>query len=414
MAAVVSEVKEKVIVLCIDRDDDLGTKIGRRGPIIGRDANVEAATALLLADPEEVDGNTMLQAVKIYDELVAKGKDARVVTLTGDNHMGYDADKAVTEQFEKVLIEFPAESCVFVSDGADDEVILPIISSRLKITSVRKVVMKQAEQLEQTWVVLLNKLREPYYARLFLGVPALVILAFLASEVLGYGWRPIIAIVGLYLLIKGFGVEELLISTLKSIILPTGTATSIVYFFAFVILVIGAVISANVYIDRAAHDLAALEAAAAAIQWFSLFVIVIFITIFVGKFIILYPERRKFEIVNAAHSTANNILLTLVVYAAMGWIAGEFWFYQFLEMTLVCIIVAIAAIEIARMLRVSLLSRLKLENKEVITDVGTYVGKIVGVDRKKLQLFVQTPLGHKMPIRLDTIINVADRVIVRH
>lgn len=413
MASVVSEVKERVLVLCIDRDDDLGQKIGRRGPIVGRDANVETATAMLLQDPEEVDGNTMLQAVKIYDDLVAKGKDARVVTLTGDSRMGYEADKAVTDQFEKVLGEFPAENCIFVSDGADDEAIMPLISSRLKITSVRKVVMKQAKELEQTWVVLLNKLREPYFARLFFGVPALVLLAFLASEALGYGWRPIIALVGAYLLIKGFGIEENLISMLKSVILPSGSATSIVYFFAFVLLVIGVVIGANQYFERTERGFSAVEAAASGIQWFLVFAMAIFIAIFVGRFLMLYPERRMFEVVNAGLAAASNVLLAFVGYSAMSWIAGDAWFSQFLTATLVCIALAAGAIEAARALRVRLASDLKLENKEVITDIGAYVGKIVGVDKKKLQLFVQTPLGHKVPMRLDAIVNVADRVVVR-
>lgn len=413
MAAVVSEVKERVLVLCIDRDDDLGQKIGRRGPIIGRDANVDAATALLLADPEETDGNTMLQAVKIYDELVAKGKDVRVVTLTGDNRMGYEADKAVTDQFEKVLGEFPVESCVFVSDGADDEAVMPLISSRLKITSVRKVVMKQAQQLEQTWVVLLNKLREPYFARLFFGIPAVILLAFLVSEALGYGWRPIIAVVGAYLLIKGFGIEENLISMLKSVILPSGSASSIVYFFAFVLFVIGIVIGVNQYFERLALGLPAVEAAASGIQWFLVFVMLIFIAVFIGRFFMLYPERRMFDILNSGLAAVNNVLLAFVGYSAMSWIAGDAWFYQFLIATLVCIALAAGAIEAARALRVRLASSLKLENKEVITDIGAYVGRIVGVDKKKLQLFVQTPLGHKIPMRLDAIVNVADRVVVR-
>ena len=48
-----------LLVIAIDRDNDLGRKTGIRSPVIGRDANVKAAIELGLADPEESDTNTM-------------------------------------------------------------------------------------------------------------------------------------------------------------------------------------------------------------------------------------------------------------------------------------------------------------------------------------------------------------------
>src|SRR3989442_104102 len=43
----------KTLVLCVDRDDDVGTKTPVKGPLIGRDENLVAATKLGLADPED-------------------------------------------------------------------------------------------------------------------------------------------------------------------------------------------------------------------------------------------------------------------------------------------------------------------------------------------------------------------------
>ena len=59
----------KVLVICVDRDDDLGKKAKIKGPVIGREKNIEAGTALILADPGEADANTIFEAVKIFDEL---------------------------------------------------------------------------------------------------------------------------------------------------------------------------------------------------------------------------------------------------------------------------------------------------------------------------------------------------------
>ena len=59
----------KTLVLCVDRDNDIGAKTGLQAPLIGRDQNLAAATKLGLADPEDSDVNALLSAVSIYDGL---------------------------------------------------------------------------------------------------------------------------------------------------------------------------------------------------------------------------------------------------------------------------------------------------------------------------------------------------------
>ena len=49
-----------LLVIAIDRDNDLGRKTGIRSPVLGRESNVKAAIELGLADPEESDTNTCL------------------------------------------------------------------------------------------------------------------------------------------------------------------------------------------------------------------------------------------------------------------------------------------------------------------------------------------------------------------
>jgi Predicted membrane protein len=48
----------QTLVICIDRDNDLGEKAKLETPIVGREANVQAAVALGIADPEDSDTNT--------------------------------------------------------------------------------------------------------------------------------------------------------------------------------------------------------------------------------------------------------------------------------------------------------------------------------------------------------------------
>jgi putative membrane protein len=60
---------ERTLVLCVDRDDDLGVKAGIETPVIGREKNINAAVSLALRDPEEPDANAIFEAVRIFDRL---------------------------------------------------------------------------------------------------------------------------------------------------------------------------------------------------------------------------------------------------------------------------------------------------------------------------------------------------------
>ncbi len=202
-----------LIVLCVDRDDDLGRKAGIKGPIIGVEDNIKAATKLLEADPEESDGNTIFQAVKTFKELK---KDAvAVVTITGHYSRGYKADKNIARQLEEVLKKFPETEGVFlVTDGADDDQVIPLILSKTRILAKKTVIIKQAKELEKSYYVLKQLLHEPAFARIVFGLPGIILLTIAFLQELGM--KIILLAIGLYLLLKGFGLEEPLINAFRN------------------------------------------------------------------------------------------------------------------------------------------------------------------------------------------------------
>ena len=63
----------KVIIICIDRDDDIGIKGGLDTPIIGKEACINAGTRLAIEDPEDSDCNAIFGAVKSYEEFKMNG-----------------------------------------------------------------------------------------------------------------------------------------------------------------------------------------------------------------------------------------------------------------------------------------------------------------------------------------------------
>ena len=59
----------KLLVICVDRDNDVGEKTGLETPVVGRNACIEAAQKLALEDPEDADSNAIFSAIKTYEDL---------------------------------------------------------------------------------------------------------------------------------------------------------------------------------------------------------------------------------------------------------------------------------------------------------------------------------------------------------
>jgi putative membrane protein len=141
----------EILVLCIDRDDDLGRKAGVESPVVGRAANVEATLSLGLADPEDSDVNTILGGIQVYDDLTSQGRAVEIASVAGDPNVGLVSDGKIAHQIDGLLERFRPEGVVVVSDGAADEAILPIIQSRVKVEGVKRVLGKQSHNLESTY-----------------------------------------------------------------------------------------------------------------------------------------------------------------------------------------------------------------------------------------------------------------------
>ncbi len=201
---------ENLLVVCVDRDNDLGKKADVQGPIIGRDACIKAAAKLAIQDPTDSDSNSIFGAVKMFDE-VKKTTNAQVVVLTGYGKTGFESDRRINQQLEAVLEGFDATGFVLVTDGAEDDQVMPILESRAPIISKETIIVKQASQVESTYYTIKQALRDPDFARTFILVPGIVVLlwgvlAFADSEKLFF--QSMLVVVGSYLILKGTGLEE--------------------------------------------------------------------------------------------------------------------------------------------------------------------------------------------------------------
>ena len=154
----------RTLILSVDRDDDVGYKAGVTTPVIGREACLEAAVKLGTADPEDSDTNAIFQAIKTYDDQLAKGEDVEVAVISGNHLNLLEGDRRIADLLEEVIEKTGVTECILISDGAEDEYIIPIIQSRLKIAGIVRVVIKQLPNIEGTYYIIKKLMNDPKIA----------------------------------------------------------------------------------------------------------------------------------------------------------------------------------------------------------------------------------------------------------
>jgi putative membrane protein len=219
------EKKENVLVLCVDRDGDIGAKANLKTPIFGREENLNAAVAFALKDPEEPDANAMFEAIRVFDRLKTEGKpyeDFQIATISGSEFGDVSADRKLVSELNEVLTNFRASEVVLVTDGYQDELVLPFIESRVPVSSVRRVVIKHSKSIEETAAVFSRYFKmiveDPRYSRLLLGIPGILLIVLVVLSfynLLALTWLVFLVILGGALLIKGFGVDKAVRSAVK-------------------------------------------------------------------------------------------------------------------------------------------------------------------------------------------------------
>ncbi|HLE97397.1 MAG TPA: DUF373 family protein, partial [Candidatus Thermoplasmatota archaeon] len=239
-----------VLVLGVDRDDDFGRKLSIPTPIVGREGNVDAATRMLLVDPEESDANSMFAAVSTLDELRKAGEVAEVATICGAGRVGVVSDRKLARELDDVLERVRPDRCIFVTDGAEDEFILPLVASRVRVDHVRRVIVKQHAGLEGAFYVMRKALEDDKFQRTFLMPLALALLVYGIFGVSGQpdlGLGAIALTVGVYFLAKvlrlGTGIGRVVGDAYAG--LTSGRVTFFTTMLALALVIGGAIVAAN-------------------------------------------------------------------------------------------------------------------------------------------------------------------------
>jgi putative membrane protein len=197
------------LVVCIDRG---GSFPADALPVTGAAAVENLVTDVGIEDPENSRVNTMLEGLRVAQDLEADGDDP-VVAIVGDRG-DERTDRSVAHQVDELIAAHDPDSAVVVVDSAEDERLVPIIESRTQVDAVDRVVVRQARDIESTYYLLKQFLGDEELRRTVLVPLGLTLIAFPLLLVIGenpaFATGLITAAVGAFLIYKGLGIDEYL------------------------------------------------------------------------------------------------------------------------------------------------------------------------------------------------------------
>lgn len=387
--------KEVVLVVSVDRDNDLGRKTGIDGPVIGEKANLEAAKQLALADPGESDANCIFAALKKLKEAKEAFKEVEIITLTGRGKSGFYSDQRINEQLDLLEKKFKIKGFVLVSDGAEDDQVIPILQSRAKILSKETLIVKQAREVESIYFTIKETLMDPYFARVIFGIPGIILLGYAVTLVLEMETlflQGISFVIGAYLLMKGFGIETKLMKmsahvsetfSLERISFPFYIGSVFIFAFGIYAIYSNLVLGENIVINA----ISALEAGYVFLALSALCVIT-------GKAIDAVHFKKAFHLRKHLLYGVSILLAWFILDAATLVFLGEADLNFFLLSILISFAILLVSFRATESIDIrKKITKLMLELPIYNID-GTFLGKVTGIDEAK-KLIVFTMPGKK-------------------
>lgn len=166
------------LILNVDRDNDYGIKAGVDGPVTGYGECYNAALKLISVDPEDSDANALFGALRVYEDLKRKNENVEIALITGDDDVGAKSDEILSRQLDDVLSMEHYDDLILVSDGAEDDYITPIISSRIRIRYVKHILVRHNENIESLYYYIIRGIKDKKIARKFTIPVGLLLLSY--------------------------------------------------------------------------------------------------------------------------------------------------------------------------------------------------------------------------------------------
>jgi putative membrane protein len=195
------------LVVCVDRDGGLRLE----GPVVGWEAVQALVTEVGIEDPEDSRVNCLLEGLRVTRELRDDGEEAVLAVVSGGGD-SVNSDRAVAQQTDQLIEGYDPDSAVVVTDSANDERLVPIIESRVRVDAVDRVVVRQSHDIQSTYYLLKQFLADEELRGTVLVPIGAALLAFpvllLFFDSVSIALSAIAAVIGTSLLYKGLGIGD--------------------------------------------------------------------------------------------------------------------------------------------------------------------------------------------------------------
>jgi putative membrane protein len=199
------------LVVSVDRDGGIYRDAGVETPIVSEDAVARLVTEIGVADPEDSEVNCLLEALRVTRDIASEGEETTVAAVSGAGDSAVGSDRAIARAIDDLVAEHSPDAVIVVLDSAEDERVVPIIESRVRVDSVDRVVVRQAHDLESSYYLLKQFLGDEEFRESVLVPIGLALLTFpIIVTVAGIAaaFATITAVIGGFLLYKGLGIDE--------------------------------------------------------------------------------------------------------------------------------------------------------------------------------------------------------------
>ncbi|MFH0714967.1 MAG: DUF373 family protein [Candidatus Diapherotrites archaeon] len=387
---------KSVLVVCVDRDDDFGRKAGIEGPVIGKKEVLNAAAKLALADPEDSDSNTAFAAAKKLEEAKKVYANAEVCLLTGKGKFGTESDKRIFEQLETVWKKFPADGIILVTDGAEDDQVIPLLQNRAPIVGKETVYVKQAKEVEGAYYAVKEALKDPVISKIAFGIPGIILLLIFALP--SFGIQILVGVIGVFLVLYGFGIWDKIANIVKTISKSITEQRSSLFFylaalFGFAFAVV------NSYLFYTQTETIEIVSRSLNIAMNFIFVFVIAAEFYVlGKAVDVVHFKRAFLLRKYLLMFVSFILIYFILDSAKRVFLGESDLLYFFLIIIACFGIFYAAYAASKVFDVRKKITKLLIGLPVYSKAGEWIGKVSDADRDK-QSIEYTPLKGKENVK---------------
>lgn len=201
------------LVVSIDRGSEPRRQLAADYPVVGWDSIEELALEAGIIDPEDSTVNRHLEALRVTRELEADNEGVIVAAVSGKDESMIGADRTIAQQIDELVSAYEPTGVIIVVDSAEDERLVPIIESRVRVDSVDRVVVRQIHDLESTYYLLKQfladeELRTTLLVPIGVALVAFPVISMLAGTAIAVA--AITAVIGGFLLYKGLGIDDYL------------------------------------------------------------------------------------------------------------------------------------------------------------------------------------------------------------